>query len=193
MKAHLMYRDGDVDLEANAPPGIAALTQDLGLETVYEAMSGKDPYLHDVARRVVPVSLQDPAAIRYRQQILDDCIAQPQTVRQMYTVAVSAIERERLVMITGANRGGKTTFLRGVGLAQLLMQCGAFVPAERYRAGVCSALFTHFKREEDAAMRSGKLDEELSRMSTIVDRLTAGAMLLLNESFASTNEHDHLI
>jgi DNA mismatch repair ATPase MutS len=99
-------------------------------------------------------------------------------------------DRERLVMITGANRGGKTTFLRSVGLAQLLMQCGAFVPAERYRAGVCSAIFTHFKREEDAAMRFGKLEEELARMSAIADHLTQGAMVLLNESFASTNERE---
>ena len=76
-----------------------------------------------------------------------------------------------LVMITGANRGGKSTFLRGIGLAQLMMQCGMFVPAESFRANVCDGLFTHFKREEDASMKSGKLDEELSRMSAIVDNI----------------------
>ncbi|MGH8317956.1 MAG: MutS-related protein [Steroidobacteraceae bacterium] len=424
MKAHLMYRDKDVDLAAKAARGTADLTQDLALESVFAAMSAEDAYLRDVVQRVVPFSLQDPEAIRYRQQVLADCIAQPRIVRRIYAVAVSAIERERriwgfstrhpeallhrsvealgifrdhlrelrgiadsdhgafhsegfrvlfdmlarelddaylasiaehlqqikfrkgllmsarlgkgnlgaqyhirkpldarslrerlegwaqqllggdastyvyelddrdeagsaalqelrergiapvaaaliastthildflkmlraelafyigclnlrerltaksepvcfpdplpggeclvearglydlslslnmqarvvgndlsaqrerLVMLTGANRGGKTTFLRGIGLAQLLMQCGAFVPAEHYRAGVCSALFTHFKRQEDAAMRSGKLDEELSRMSTIVDGLRWGAMVLLNESFASTNERE---
>lgn len=99
-------------------------------------------------------------------------------------------DNDRLVIITGANRGGKTTFLRSVGLAQLLMQCGAFVPAEKYRAGVCKGIFTHFKRGEDAAMRSGKLDEELTRMSAIVDRLIPGSLVLLNESFASTNERE---
>ena len=96
----------------------------------------------------------------------------------------------RLVVITGANRGGKTTFLRSVGLAQLLMQCGMFVPAEEYRAGVCKGVFTHFKREEDPTMRQGKLDEELSRMSALVDRLKPGSLILLNESFASTNERE---
>jgi DNA mismatch repair ATPase MutS len=425
MKAYLMYRDRDVVLDPKQARDTADLTKDLALETVFAAMSAGDPYLLEVAQRVVPAGLQDPGDIRYRQQILADCIAQPETVRRMYAVAVSAIERERkvwgfafrhpeallhrslevlgifgdhlrelrgiadahsggfhsegfrvlfamlarelddtylasiaeqlhrlqfrkgllmsarlgkgnkgtqyhirkpfkvrpslrervetwvhqltrgeastfvyelddrdeagfqalqelrdralapvasaltastahildffkmlraelafyigclnlrerltakdepvcfpdpvpageslidarglydlslslsmegraignelsaererLVVITGANRGGKTTFLRSIGLAQLFMQCGAFVPAERYRAGVCSALLTHFRREEDAAMRSGKLDEELSRMSTIVDRLKEGAMLLLNESFASTNERE---
>jgi DNA mismatch repair ATPase MutS len=95
-----------------------------------------------------------------------------------------------LVMITGANRGGKSTLLRGAGLAQLTMQCGMFVPAEYFRANVCDGIFTHFKREEDTSMRSGKLDEELSRMSAMVDHMTPNSMVLLNESFASTNERE---
>ena len=75
-----------------------------------------------------------------------------------------------LVIITGANQGGKSTFLRSLGLAQLMMQCGMFVPAESFCANVCDGIFTHYKREEDVTMKSGKLDEELSRMSDIVDR-----------------------
>jgi DNA mismatch repair ATPase MutS len=95
-----------------------------------------------------------------------------------------------LVMITGANQGGKSTLLRGLGLAQLMMQCGMFVGAEAFRAGVCTGVFTHHKREEDAAMERGKLDEELSRMSEIADQLTPHSLLLCNESFASTNERE---
>lgn len=95
-----------------------------------------------------------------------------------------------LVMITGANRGGKSTFLRSAGLAQLMMQCGMFVPAESHRAEVRGGIFTHFKREEDAAMKSGKLDEELNRMSSIIDKIRPGGIALLNESFASTNERE---
>jgi DNA mismatch repair ATPase MutS len=101
-----------------------------------------------------------------------------------------AANGKRLVVITGANRGGKSTFLRALGLAQLMMQCGMFVPAESFRAGVSSGVFTHFKREEDATMESGKLDEELRRMSTIVDRIKPDSVILLNESFASTNERE---
>ncbi len=101
-----------------------------------------------------------------------------------------AADGKLLVMITGANRGGKSTFLRSVGLAQLMMQCGMFVLAEAYCANVCGGIFTHFKREEDASMRSGKLDEELGRMSLIVDKITPGSIVLLNESFASTNERE---
>jgi DNA mismatch repair ATPase MutS len=95
-----------------------------------------------------------------------------------------------LVMITGANQGGKSTFLRGVGLAQLMMQSGMFVPAVSFRANVCDGIFTHYKREEDPTMKSGKLDEELARMSEIADAIRPGAMVLCNESFASTNERE---
>ena len=95
-----------------------------------------------------------------------------------------------LVMITGANRGGKSTFLRSIGQAQLMMQCGMFVAAADYRANVCPGLFTHFMREEDSTMKSGRLDEELSRMREIVDAARPGSMLLANESFASTNERE---
>jgi hypothetical protein len=95
-----------------------------------------------------------------------------------------------LVMITGANQGGKSTFLRSAGLAQLMMQSGMFVAAESFSADVCSGVFTHYSREEDASMESGKLDEELSRMSDIADRITPNCILLCNESFSATNEQE---
>ncbi len=95
-----------------------------------------------------------------------------------------------LFIITGANQGGKSTFLRSIGLAQLLMQCGSFVPAAFYCSSVCDGIFTHFTREEDVGMNSGKLDEELFRISNIVDLITSNSMLLLNEPFATTTERD---
>jgi hypothetical protein len=95
-----------------------------------------------------------------------------------------------LIMITGANQGGKSTFLRGLGLVQLMMQAGMFVAAEEFTATPCTGLYTHYKREEDATMEKGKLEEELARMSGIADQITPGSLLLCNESFASTNERE---
>ena len=95
-----------------------------------------------------------------------------------------------LIIITGANSGGKSTFLRGVGVAQLMMQCGLFVTAQAYRASVTSGISTHFAREEDSDMTSGRLDDELRRMSVIASRLTLYSLMLFNESFAGTNEHE---
>ncbi len=416
MKAFLMHRDQDFDLEQKLPPNEGALTQDLELNTLFNAMSLEDKFLFDVAKRAVLSSLKDPEEIVYRQQVLADCLDQPSVVRQIYDIAVGAIQAERtvwgmfgrspdsilhrsvevlellvgflkrlrkiayetagrfrsegfvrffamlaneldddffrtieahlrelqfrrgvlisaglgagnkgtnhilrrpreqhwrerifsmsrsgysfqiaerdesgfraleelrgkginlvanalaqstdhilsffrmvraelafyvgclnlharllekgepmcfpvrvapdgqtfsaqglydvclslrlktrvvgndvnadgksLVIITGANQGGKSTFLRGIGLAQLMMQSGMLVPAESLRANVCNGIFTHYKREEDSSMTSGKLDEELGRMSGIADMITPNSLLLCNESFAATNERE---
>lgn len=95
-----------------------------------------------------------------------------------------------LVVITGANHGGKSTFLRSVGLAQLMMQCGMFVGAQSFEGRVYNGVFTHFRRKEDTDMDSGKFDEELKRMSEIVDELSRDSLVLLNEPFAATNERE---
>jgi DNA mismatch repair ATPase MutS len=99
-------------------------------------------------------------------------------------------ERKNLIVITGANQGGKSTFLRSIGLSQLMMQSGLFVGAEVFEAEICPALFTHYKREEDTTMKSGKFDEELARMSDIADHIVPNSILLFNESFAATNERE---
>jgi len=95
-----------------------------------------------------------------------------------------------LVMITGANQGGKSTFLRAIGTAQLMMQCGMFVAASSYRATAHERIFTHYRREEDASMTSGKFDEELARMRAISDELRPNSLVLFSESFSSTNERE---
>jgi DNA mismatch repair ATPase MutS len=95
-----------------------------------------------------------------------------------------------LVVVTGANQGGKSTFLRSVGVAQLMFQAGMFVGAESLTASVANGVHTHYAREEDVELEHGKLDEELARMSEIVGRIEPGALLLCNESFSSTNEYE---
>jgi hypothetical protein len=95
-----------------------------------------------------------------------------------------------LIIITGANSGGKSTFLRSVGVAQLMMQCGLFVTAGSYRASMTRGIFTHFIREEDPGMTSGRLDEELRRMSAVADQIGPHCLMLFNESFAGTNERE---
>lgn len=95
-----------------------------------------------------------------------------------------------LIMITGANQGGKSTFLRSIGLAQLMLRAGMFVAADQYAAAIAGGVFTHYRREEDVTMVSGKFDEELARMSRLTSAITSGDLLLCNESFAATNERE---
>jgi DNA mismatch repair ATPase MutS len=419
VKAHLLYPDADFDFTAELPPGHADLIQDLELGTLLTAMAGVDKFRRDVSARVLLTSVTDPDVIRYRQEILADCIAYPDVIRSMYDIAVGALRDKRgvwgffssrnpstilsgavnqldvlvarlrqlrrladehagsirsagltalfsslqsdlndeyfdtvaahlrqlrfrdgvpisaqldrdnsgikyvlrsgstrrgwrewvgieprsvysftlhprdeagaqalsdltarginlvanaaarsadhvtsyftmlqaelgfyvsclslhdkltardvpvsfpvpvaedaigpelscadlrdaslalridqvigndvdaagksLIIITGASSGGKSTFLRSVGLAQLMLQAGMFVTARSFRSSVCTGVFTHFIREEDASMVSGRLDEELGRMSGIADNLGPDCLVLFNESFAATNERE---
>ncbi len=416
MKAFLMHRDRDFDVERALPPNEEVITQDLELTTLWNAMAGDDPLLLDMARRAMLLSLRDPEAIAYRQQVLVDCLAQPSVIRGLYELAGEAIQAQKavwgsilqqdqprsllhtsvqkmeiligflrklrevaaeqrehfssegltrffsmlmdeldddyfalidgyvkelsfkggvlqstrlaagnksagytlrrpreqgfiarlldrsgfsftiadrdeagsralgelqdrganvvanalaqsvhhvlsffimlrtelafyvaclnladrlaperepvafpevtasdqlqlsarglydvalaltldtsvtandldadeksLVMITGANQGGKSTLLRSIGLAQLMAQAGMFVAADSCTVSACRGVFTHYKREEDETMESGKLDEELGRMRDIADLIEPECLLLCNESFAATNERE---
>ncbi len=96
----------------------------------------------------------------------------------------------RVVVITGANGGGKSTFLRARGLAQVMLQAGMFVAAEGFAASLRSNVLTHFTRAEDAAMERGKLDEELTRLRDVIERCSPTSLVLLNESISSTNERE---
>ncbi|WP_275626747.1 DNA mismatch repair protein MutS [Pseudomonas sp. 273] len=128
---------------------------------------------------------------QYRQAfegLYDICLAL--NMRRAVVGNDLAGDDRQLFVITGANQGGKSTFLRSIGIAQLMLQCGLFVPARQLRANLCDGLYTHYKREEDASMKRGKLDEELARMSDIVDHLSPRSILLCNESVAATNERE---
>ncbi|NLL38678.1 MAG: DNA mismatch repair protein MutS [Clostridiales bacterium] len=100
------------------------------------------------------------------------------------------VKGKHLYIITGANQGGKSTFLRSIGQAQLMAQCGMPVGADSFTVPIRHGVFTHFKRDEDSYMKSGRLDEELERMSKIIKNIKSGSMLLMNESFNSTNERE---
>jgi hypothetical protein len=145
-----------------------------------------------LAARQVPFSAPDPQPLSPPtftcSGLRDPCLA----LQSDAAVAGNDIQADgkSLFIITGANSGGKSTFLRSVGLAQLMMQCGMFVTAHSYRASVRRAIFTHFIREEDSGMTSGRLDEELRRMSAIADLIGPNCLMLFNESFAGTNERE---
>jgi len=97
---------------------------------------------------------------------------------------------QTVFVTTGANQGGKSTWLRSIGAAQFLMQCGMPVPAKTFSARLHDGIFTHFTREEDKNMNSGRFDEELRRMDHIIGEMTSNSVLLINEAFASTTESE---
>jgi len=187
-------RDRGISLVANAAAQSAehVLSFLVMLRTELAFYLGCVNLQRQLAQKGVPIRFPNPTPSGARRyscvRLCDVCLA----LRLERSVIGNDVDADGkgLVLITGANQGGKSTFLRGVGVAQLMMQSGMFVAAESFRADICRRLFTHYKREEDATMESGRLDEELNRMSGIADALTPDSMLLLNESFAATNERE---
>lgn len=149
--------------------------------------------LHDqLTRRQIPLSFPIPLPGASRRHAFTGLRDPHLALRRDQGVVGNDLEADEktLVVVTGANQGGKTTFLRSIGIAQLMLQSGMFVAAESFRADLCDRVLTHFKREEDRGMNSGKLDEELDRMDQLVDAVTPNSLLLFNESFAATNERE---
>jgi DNA mismatch repair ATPase MutS len=147
--------------------------------------------LHDqLAAKATPVCLPDPhplgAFALSARGLCDPALS----LRSSGIVRGNDLNADgrRLVVITGANQGGKSTFLRSLGLAQLMMQAGMFVTARSFSGTVANGVFTHYKREEDPTMTRGKFDEELTRMSQIATAASTNCLLFCNESFSTTNE-----
>ena len=106
---------------------------------------------------------------------------------QIVSNDVSFDEKGRIHILTGPNRGGKTTHIQAVGLLHALAQAGLYVPAQSAALSPVDAVLLHFPAEEKPNMESGRLGEEAGRLRAIFSRATRHSLLLLNESLASTS------
>jgi DNA mismatch repair ATPase MutS len=97
-----------------------------------------------------------------------------------------------ILILTGPNQGGKTTYMQGTGIVQVLAQVGCYVPGTEASISPVDHLLTHFQLEEKPETDTGRLGEEAMRLGKIFEQVTRLSFVLMNESLSSTSFSESL-
>lgn len=138
------------------------------------------PDISDTGNDCIEAMVNLHLAIRYLQGEAEEPVPN----------SVSFRPDAQFFVLTGPNQGGKTTFTQGVGIVYLLAQNGLFVPARSARLRPADRIETHFPSAESGSLDTGRLSEETTRLSGLIDVISDRSIVLLNESLSSTGPQE---
>ena len=125
----------------------------------------------------------------------DLALALTHKIRQLKVIpnSFSYKDKERIIIVSGPNQGGKTTFSRYLGQTFYLASLGLPVSGTSSSIKLVSNISTMYEVEEDSSNLNGKLKSELIRIKDIMDNIGNNGLLIMNEVFSSTSLHDGII
>ena len=153
----------------------AAKLKAAGLQFAYPLVSSKLKDMHD----------DEAFDLALAQKLLDD--KAPIVCNGFFLEG-----RERIIVVSGPNQGGKTTFARMIGQLQHFAGIGCPVPGRDAQFFLCDQVFSHFERAETVETFRGKLEDDLVRIRDILQRATARSLIILNKIFTSTTLRDEI-
>jgi DNA mismatch repair protein MutS len=101
-------------------------------------------------------------------------------------------EEARVVVLTGPNMSGKSTYLRQTALIVLMAQMGSFVPAAECRMGLCDRIFTRVGAKDELALGQSTFMVEMVESANILNNATAASLVVLDEVGRGTSTFDGL-
>ncbi|MGG7177644.1 DNA mismatch repair protein MutS [Clostridium paraputrificum] len=101
-------------------------------------------------------------------------------------------DENQLLLITGPNMAGKSTYMRQVALITLMAQMGSFVPAKKANISVCDKIFTRIGASDDLAGGKSTFMVEMWEVSNILKNATSKSLVLLDEVGRGTSTYDGL-
>ena len=104
----------------------------------------------------------------------------------------SFTDKEKIFILTGPNRGGKTILEQGLGLISVMVSLGMFVTADSFKGMPFSNIITHFPIDENLTINYGRFGEEAVRIREIVKEADSKTLILFNETFSTTSSADAL-
>lgn len=169
-------------------PSLNALMQSAAAIAKFDVMV-------NFAERAISLDLHAPQLVEEniieyaagRHLVVENVMSSPFIANPLYVS-----DSTQMLMITGPNMGGKSTYMRQTALIVLLTYIGSYIPAESARIGPIDRIFTRIGAADDLASGRSTFMVEMTETANILNNATANSLVLMDEIGRGTSTYDGL-